>query len=375
MDSPLKCYLFTLERKCYTIGGWHPFWFGKEWLWIEKVQMKQSTGRQKSAWFWVGVALLSISALWWILLMLSVENKGDAVLAGAITTFIPIGIGIYGVWHGRKAPVVEKPRVPEAVAKPVHGTLQFIRNFLILLLAAGGIVGVSVLLISRVNETLGYIVGPLLVVFLVVPLVQILRRSGKLFTKDQLIGRLPEVTGGVLALLIMWGCGWGFAHVFESWHEGWGWIGWIVGWFVVGGGGGFALVLVWMHRTTRGEYERDKLTAYQNVLEKPGISHTALLKTVERDNATDVLRELLREKRIKLERRGRVRRYFAQYEDYDEAIRQNPEDAEAYYKRGIAYKVQGNKAKAITDFEKFITLTNNPKLTKMAKQQIEELSK
>ena len=254
--------------------------------------------------------------------------------------------------------------------------MRFLRNFLILLLAAAVIIVVSVLLISRVNETLGYIVGPLLVVFLVVPLAQRLRRSGKLFTKDQLIGRLPEVTGGVLALLIMWGFGWGFAHVFERWHEGWGWIGWLVGSLVVGGGAIVALVLVWVAKTHKIEYEWAKLSMYLNVLEKAGISHTALLQSVERnDFATRTLRELLREKRIKLERRGRVRRYFAQYEDYDEAIHQNPEDAEAYYSRGIAYKLRGDKAKAMADFEKFITLTHNPKLTKMAKQQIEELSR
>jgi len=346
--------------------------------------MKRSTGQRKGAWFWVGVVLLSLSALWWLILILSVEDKGDAVLTGVITTVVPVGAGIHGVLRSRKAPAAEIQESPESTyaggpaLKPIREPrwwLLFLRNFLILLLAAAVIIVVSVLLISRVNEMLGYIVGPLLVVFLVVPLAQILRRSGKLFTKGRLIGRLAEVTGGVLALLIMWGCGWGFAHVFERWHEGWAWIGWLVGAFVVGGGGGFALVIVWAVWTTRGDYERDKLTAYQNVLEKPGISHTALLKTVEHDNATGVLRELLREKRIKLERRGRVRRYFAQYEDYDEAIHQNPENAEAYYKRGIAYKLRGDKAKAVADFEKFIILTHNPKLTKMAKQQIEELSR
>jgi len=61
-------------------------------------------------------------------------------------------------------------------------------------------------------------------------------------------------------------------------------------------------------------------------------------------------------------------------EDYNEAIRLNPEYAVAYNNRGYAYKLQGKKAEAIADFEKFITLSNNPQLIEMARQQIEELS-
>jgi Tfp pilus assembly protein PilF len=61
-------------------------------------------------------------------------------------------------------------------------------------------------------------------------------------------------------------------------------------------------------------------------------------------------------------------------EEFDEAIRLDPKYTVAYGNRAIAYKLQGNKAKAIADFEKFITLTSNPRLVQIAKQQVEELS-
>jgi len=60
--------------------------------------------------------------------------------------------------------------------------------------------------------------------------------------------------------------------------------------------------------------------------------------------------------------------------DFDEAVRLDPKYAVAYGNRAIAYKIQGNKAKAITNFEKFITLASDPRLIQIAKQQIKELS-
>ena len=68
---------------------------------------------------------------------------------------------------------------------------------------------------------------------------------------------------------------------------------------------------------------------------------------------------------------------------YDQAIQEcnkaivlHPNRAETYYNRGLAYKEQGKKADAITDFEKCITLTaKDPNVIQMARQQIEELSK
>jgi len=61
-------------------------------------------------------------------------------------------------------------------------------------------------------------------------------------------------------------------------------------------------------------------------------------------------------------------------EEFDEAIRLDPKYAVAYGNRAIAYKLQGNKIKAIADFESFITLTSDPRLIQIAKQQVEELS-
>lgn len=85
--------------------------------------MKQSTGRKSSAWFWVGVSLLSISALWWLILIILVpEDIGGAVLTAVLTTALPIGIGIYGVRRGRKALAVETQRGPELAVEPVRET-------------------------------------------------------------------------------------------------------------------------------------------------------------------------------------------------------------------------------------------------------------
>ena len=62
-------------------------------------------------------------------------------------------------------------------------------------------------------------------------------------------------------------------------------------------------------------------------------------------------------------------------EDLNEAIRLDTGYAEAYYNRGLAYTEQGKKAEAIDDFEKVISIADNAPWIKMAKQQIEELSR
>jgi len=61
--------------------------------------------------------------------------------------------------------------------------------------------------------------------------------------------------------------------------------------------------------------------------------------------------------------------------DFNEAIHLNPEYSNAYYNRGVVYSDLGRKAEAIADFERFVTLTNNPQWIQMARQRIEELKK
>ena len=62
-------------------------------------------------------------------------------------------------------------------------------------------------------------------------------------------------------------------------------------------------------------------------------------------------------------------------QDFDEAIRLDSQLALAYSNRALAYKLPGKNSEAIADFEKFITLVDNPQWIEMARQQIEELSK
>jgi tetratricopeptide (TPR) repeat protein len=69
-----------------------------------------------------------------------------------------------------------------------------------------------------------------------------------------------------------------------------------------------------------------------------------------------------------------VRQLSRAIDDFGEAIRLDPKYAVAYGNRALAYKLQGNKVKAIKDFEKFITLTSDPRLVRVAKQQIKELA-
>jgi len=116
----------------------------------------------------------------------------------------------------------------------------------------------------------------------------------------------------VVYVLVAVGTAYGLGLLFEHFREGWGSIGWAVGFFV---GLGLAVVVMgrWGSRLDKKEREQVKLILYQKVTEKPGISHAALCRSVEgRHQVTESIRELLREKQIKRERKSRVRRYFPQ---------------------------------------------------------------
>ena len=61
--------------------------------------------------------------------------------------------------------------------------------------------------------------------------------------------------------------------------------------------------------------------------------------------------------------------------DSNKALEINPDLALAYFHRALAYKDMGMKDEAITDFEKFITLTSDPALSETAIYEISQLVK
>ena len=61
--------------------------------------------------------------------------------------------------------------------------------------------------------------------------------------------------------------------------------------------------------------------------------------------------------------------------DCTKAINLNPGDAVAYLNRGTAYRLQGNTAEATAELEKAISLSENTRLIKLANHQIQELAR
>ena len=51
----------------------------------------------------------------------------------------------------------------------------------------------------------------------------------------------------------------------------------------------------------------------------------------------------------------------------------NPNNALAYYNRGLAYREKGEVSKAVSDLEKFINLSTDPELIKDAQQALHEI--
>lgn len=106
--------------------------------------MKQSNGQKKRAWFLVGVVLLSISALWWLLTILAVvgvvgepQDTGweilpgvtftdavDAFFLGLFLTAIPVGLGIYCVRRGMKAPAAAPQERSWVATKKKRATIK-----------------------------------------------------------------------------------------------------------------------------------------------------------------------------------------------------------------------------------------------------------
>ena len=68
--------------------------------------MKYASRGRRAIWLWVGVILLSISALFWLSLIIAIvaepENVGYIILGGLFFSIIPIGGGIYSVRRGKR---------------------------------------------------------------------------------------------------------------------------------------------------------------------------------------------------------------------------------------------------------------------------------
>jgi tetratricopeptide (TPR) repeat protein len=68
------------------------------------------------------------------------------------------------------------------------------------------------------------------------------------------------------------------------------------------------------------------------------------------------------------------RRLKSAITDFNQAIRLDSKFTVAYGNRALAYKMLGDKTRAISDFERFIALSTDPRMIQVAKQQIKELS-
>lgn len=84
-------------------------------------EVPRASGRKRSRWFWVGIALLSLSLLFWLMITLTMISDPrfegvDAFVVGVMFTTIPIGIGIYSLRRSRKTqdtPAEIVSRLPE----------------------------------------------------------------------------------------------------------------------------------------------------------------------------------------------------------------------------------------------------------------------
>ncbi|MFO8101724.1 MAG: hypothetical protein R6U37_06135 [Dehalococcoidia bacterium] len=68
--------------------------------------MKHPASRKRKYWFRAGVFLLFGSALFWVSHIIAMANNlsawDEALLSAVVVTAIPAGIGVYGIWYGKK---------------------------------------------------------------------------------------------------------------------------------------------------------------------------------------------------------------------------------------------------------------------------------
>ena len=95
--------------------------------------MQDNEDRKRGAWFWIGTVLLTLGALFWMLLIWAVaddpEDTVDSIIGGMILTIIPMTIGIYAIHRDRKRRRAEAgtPTMAQAVVL-FHSTVGVIRD-------------------------------------------------------------------------------------------------------------------------------------------------------------------------------------------------------------------------------------------------------
>ncbi len=68
-------------------------------------KMNSPSSGKRIIWLWMGIILLSISALVWMMLIIAIvaelEGMGHVILSGLVLTIIPVTTGIYFVRRGK----------------------------------------------------------------------------------------------------------------------------------------------------------------------------------------------------------------------------------------------------------------------------------
>ncbi len=76
------------------------------------IWMKLHTGWTSNTWSWIGLAFLSISALWWLLMGLVIAARPEQAVYivefGLLISAVPLGLGVYSIIRSRKALAVER---------------------------------------------------------------------------------------------------------------------------------------------------------------------------------------------------------------------------------------------------------------------------
>ena len=68
--------------------------------------MNHPSRRKRIIRLWIGIVLLSVSALFWLMLIIAIASEAEEVdhviISGLVLSSIPLGVGIYYVKRGRR---------------------------------------------------------------------------------------------------------------------------------------------------------------------------------------------------------------------------------------------------------------------------------